>query len=782
MKEQLHLGSLRSRKARLARRFGNNIEKLLFTYSALGTISGGALIYLRIERIGFLVLATAILCLIVSLWYRYELKNIPPNNKAEFLDDVMEPHFLSLIDKNATPRSVWQSAAKTTEGRFVLNHLLIDSRSLSSIISDKPHDLNIIWYESAKLYDKVKPHQLHAGIVVIAIILNSPVIKQYLTDRKLHIEETGEVLNWLERQLAYIRVPKPYFGGIGRDWASGYTPTLESFSHNISESVERSGGAHFIAHTELMDSIVASLSRNNAVALVGEDGVGKSSLVLGLAQRLLEAKDPALQYHQIVSLNAAQIVSFSGAQLEKLLITIFSEAVAAGNIILFLDDAELFFGKGVGAFDMSQLLMPLLKNRNIHIITSLTPAFWQQLRGQYPALANGMTAITVKEPSENTIYKIVEDTALIYEYHNKLIISYEAVREAYRLSGQYMQDQAYPAKAERLLEQSMAYADGNAVTADSVKTALERIKGIKVSSAQAPEADMLLNLEDKIHERMINQVHAVGAVAAALRRGRAGVANPKRPVGSFLFLGPTGVGKTELARSLAAIYFGDEKQVIRLDMSEYQQPSDVKRILSSGGTNERGLLLNIREQPFSVVLLDEIEKAHPNILNLMLQMLDEGQLTDEQGRMASFRSSIIIATSNAGAADISQRVREQGSLDGFDRILIDKLIGNGQFKPELVNRFDEVVLFRPLNQDEMGQVAKLMLAEVNKTLANQQITVDLTQEALQKVANAGYDPEFGARPMRRAIQRMVEDTIAKKILRSEAKAGDHITLDATDLD
>jgi ATP-dependent Clp protease ATP-binding subunit ClpC len=319
------------------------------------------------------------------------------------------------------------------------------------------------------------------------------------------------------------------------------------------------------------------------------------------------------------------------------------------------------------------------------------------------------------------------------------------------------------------------------MTAESVQQAVEKTKGVKVAKAEAPEADVLLHLEDKIHERMINQVRAVKVIAAALRRGRAGVADPKRPIGSFLFLGPTGVGKTELARSLAATYFGDERRMIRLDMSEYQQESDVSRLLATGGTSSKSLILQIREQPFSVVLLDEVEKAHPNILNLMLQILDEGQLTDEKGKASSFKNAIIIATSNAGSTEITQRVGAGDKLETFERPLIEKLISEGKFKAELINRFDETVLFRPLNKEELAQVASLMLASVNHTLSNQNISVKLTDAALAKVVEAGYDPEFGARPMRRALQKLVEDAVAKKVLAGEAKPGSEITLDVADL-
>jgi ATP-dependent Clp protease ATP-binding subunit ClpC len=603
-----------------------------------------------------------------------------------------------------------------------------------------------------------------------------------LTQQKLRKEEAMEVLGWCERTLSYIHQPKSNFGGIGRDWASGFTPTLEHFSEDISRGIELGGGyARFWAHADLIDGIVGSLSRGNGVALVGAEGTGKTTLVHGLAQRLLEGKAPELKYYKVVSLNASMILSYSGTQLEKLMMNLFGEAITAGNIILFLDDAQLFFNSGVGSFDMSQILLPVLKNRNIKIIAAFTPTDWQQLQANRSGLTSSFASVAVPEPSEQATFKVVEDTAIIMEHQNKVLISYEAVREAYRLSGQFMQEQSYPGKAVNLLEQAMPYAVQHTLTSETVQSAIEKTKGVKVSAAQAPEAEMLLHLEERIHERMINQKRAVTVVASALRRGRAGVANPKRPVGSFLFLGPTGVGKTELARSLAAVYYGSEQQMIRLDMSEYQRPEDVTRLLATGGQSERSLLLAIREQPFSVVLLDEIEKAHPNILNLMLQMLDEGQLTDEQGRPASFRSAIIIATSNAGAADIAGRVKGGNTLDDFERPLIDKLIADGQFKPELVNRFDEVVLFRPLSEDELSLVAQVMLRDVNKTLATQQIAVQLTPEALRQIVHQGYDPEFGARPMRRIIQKTVENAVAVKILRGEVQPGSTITLDVNDL-
>lgn len=781
MTETVNLRSTRARKARMFLRIGDAGSKIIGFLATVLFFSGLYCLTLGdAPRMGYVALSLASAGSMIALWYTYGLKKIPHVIPANTLDDITEQHLLARLKEPLSPRTAWDIALKEPEGQFVCNRLLLDQHILGDMLSADEKDMALVWRQAEALL-KIETPDLHAGILAAALLITSPAAQTFLTMNKLKNEDVLEVLDWLDRQLSYIHQPKPYFGGIGRDWATGFTPTLEQFGQNISRNVEVTGGiTHFFSHAELLDSLVSNLQRDTGVALIAPDGAGKTTLMYGLAQRLLEGHDPHLQYYQIVSLNASLILSYSGQQLERLMLNLFGEAVAAGNIILFLDDAQLFFSSGVGSFDMSQILLPVLKNRNVKIIAAFTPGDWQQLQAQRQALANSFAGITLTEPTEKDTFKVIEDTALVMERRNKLLIAYEAIREAYRLSGQYMQERAYPGKAVSLLEQAIPYAH-DVITAETVQAAVENTKGIKVSAAQAPEADMLLHLEDRIHERMINQKRAVNVVAAALRRGRAGVSNPKRPVGSFLFLGPTGVGKTELARSLAAVYFGDEKQMIRLDMSEYQRPEDVTRLLATGNQNERSLLLAIREQPFSVVLLDEIEKAHPNILNLLLQMLDEGQLTDEQGRPASFRSCIIIATSNAGAGEITAEVRTNGNLDNFERPLIDKLIAGGQFKPELLNRFDEVVLFRPLNEEELAQVANVMLREVNKTLAVQQIRVELTPAALQNIVHAGYDPEFGARPMRRIIQKTVENAVAVKILRGEVQPGAVITLDVADV-
>jgi len=592
---------------------------------------------------------------------------------------------------------------------------------------------------------------------------------------------------WLGRALEMMRADKPYFGGLGRDWANGYTPKLNQFGSNISLSIEKYG-SHFgwLTTSQGVQAIKNAFSQGTTtVGLIGEPGVGKTSYVYALAQLLLqETNDRNLAHRQVVVLSPSAILSSAKhpGELEEIVMSLLIETSQAGHIILFLDDAQLFFKGGPGSFDMTQILLPVLRSRAVQLVMAMSPHDYQQLKINSPSFANLITPVMLSEPPEPDVMRILEDNALAFESRNKVLIPYEALRETYRLSGRYMQDSAFPGKAIQLLENSLSYSEhGNVITAVSVQNAIEQSRGVRVSSAAPAEADSLLHLEDKIHERMINQSYAVKVVASALRRARAGVANPRRPIGSFLFLGPTGVGKTELAKAVAATYFNAESSIIRLDMSEYQQADDVRRLLSNGAEESRSLIMAVRQQPFAVVLLDEIEKAHPNILNLLLQLLDEGQLTDVSGKPVSFKDCVIIATSNAGAQSIRERVARGEELESFQQEFTDELINSGQFKPELLNRFDEIVLFRPLNEQELAQVVVLMMGDINRTLSNQNIAVELTPAAVAQVVSTGYDARLGARPMRRALQRAVEDGIANRILRGETRPGDHVVLDVADL-
>ena len=734
----------------------------------------------------FLALSLGTVFFVLAVWYKRDLAPLQASGNSP--DQKMAGSILGALKRHEsiTPLSLWLTIEKHPQVLFITNHFLIHTDTVSAALQQPTMDTAQVLKQSNHFAELTQSPTIQPVHLAGALISSSKEMNDLFTRMKLKPDDLESVILWLGRFIKRSALDKPYFGGIGRDWANGFTPRLNRFGHNISLAIER-GNQNYgsLTSSPEVTALKNAFSQGaSAVALIGPQGIGKTSCVHALAQLLLaERNDRNLEHRQIVSLSPSFILSSARqpGQIENIVLALMEETVHAGHIILFMDDAQLFFGNGPGSFDISQILQPIIQSRAIQIVLALTPSDFQRLKIQNAAFANLLTPINLVEPDQASIMAVLEDSAIVFENQHDVLISYEALKEAYRLSGRYVQELAYPGRAIQLLEQSIAHAEQGIVSQDSVQQATEQAYGVKVRSVVPQETDSLIHLEDNIHKRMINQKRAVNVVANALRRSRAGVANPRRPIGSFLFLGPTGVGKTELAKAIAGVYFDDESSMIRLDMSEYQQPEDVSRLLSAGSTEAASLLMSVRQKPSSVVLLDEIEKAHPNILNLLLQLLDEGQLTDTNGRMASFKDNIIIATSNAGAQMIRERIALGEDLEQFESAFIDDLMKGSQFKPELLNRFDEIVLFRPLNAEELLQVVALMMAEVNATLSNQNITISLTEAAARQIVAKGYDARLGARPMRRMLQRMVEDEVANRIIRGDIQSGDCVTFDETDL-
>jgi len=400
-----------------------------------------------------------------------------------------------------------------------------------------------------------------------------------------------------------------------------------------------------------------------------------------------------------------------------------------------------------------------------------------QIGQRNPALINALNRISITPASKDETLMVMQDQLIMIEFQRKVSYTYQSLEEAYRLSERYIHDLAMPGRAVKLMESAAGYAENGLVTINSVQAAIERTMDVKVGVASGEdEREKLLNLEDLIHKRMINQTRAVGVVSDALRRARAGVRNQNRPIGTFLFLGPTGVGKTELAKALADVYFGGEDRLVRLDLNEYVSADDVTRLIADGANDPSSLTAQVMKQPFSVVLLDEIEKAHPNVLSTLLQLLDEGILRDIKNREVSFRDAIVIATSNAGADRIREYIERGYQLEQFEPQFIDELISSNQFRPEFLNRFDEIITFRPLSKAELVQVIDLILVGINKTLSLQKISVSVAEDAKLFLVDKGYDPRLGARPMRRVVQRAVENTVAKQMLSGSVSPGSTIEI------
>jgi ATP-dependent Clp protease ATP-binding subunit ClpC len=756
---------------------------IIITMLGLAVLSA-LLFFASLDRIAYLTSAISLAVAIFVMWYRQDLLVLKSTDDS--LDGQLTKEILGKLKTgHINPQSVWISLSSNWQSQFFINRFLLAAQVIEQNLSGESADMPVIWDKAKRLASERTSPGIEVGHVVAALLLTSPQLQTIFTQSKLSKDDIEVVLAWLMRTVDASHAPKPYFGGIGRDWTTGFTPHLSEFGKNLSNTTENSGD-HFdwLQKTPGVVAIKNALSQGAAgVALIGPPGIGKSSYIAALSNELAEEdEDRNLRHQQIISLSPSMILSRAkgSGEIEHTLMTIMGEASHAGHIILFFDDAQLFFHEGLGSFDITQVLLPVLQDSNLQLIFAMSPNDFQSLKANQSAFAAKLTPVVLAEPDEQSVMRVLEDTTLGMEYKRGVLITYDALRETYRLSGRYEQEMSFPGKAIQLLEEALPYANNGLVTAESIQQAIEQTRGVKAGSAAPVEADELLNLEDEIHKRMINQDRAVSVVASALRRTRAGVANPKRPIGSFLFLGPTGVGKTELAKSIAATYFKNESNIIRLDMSEYQQADDVKRLLA-GSTDNTSLIMSVRERPFSVVLLDEIEKAHTNILNLLLQLLDEGQLTDIDGRAASFKDCIIIVTSNAGSQEIREHIARGEELETFESAFIDQLISSNQFKPELLNRFDEIVLFRPLNESELAQVVGLMMQEVNQTLSNQKIVIQLTDAAVAKIVAAGYDARLGARPMRRVLQHAVEDPVANEILSGQIKPGDRVNIDGPDL-
>ncbi|MCA9337463.1 ATP-dependent Clp protease ATP-binding subunit, partial [Candidatus Saccharibacteria bacterium] len=595
----------------------------------------------------------------------------------------------------------------------------------------------------------------------------------------------------IEKVIEYHQ-QKRSFGGIGRDLSFGWAPLLNQVGFNLTESIEHGGvlqrviGGHQDSINQLVH-LMGDPGRHNAV-LVGPVGVGKTTIAYAFAQKLVEDRKsiPAdLRFHQVVTLDAANLIANAKGrgQLEELLIHVFNEAIAAKNVILFLDEAQLFLKDGTGSVDLSNILLPVVQGGALRIILSLNDQEWLKLSQTNPGFTQQLNRVAVRPLDEADVFRVMEDQILFLEARHKVVYMQQSLKEAYRLADRFIHEQAFPGKAIKLLEAAAGFAEQeHFITAVSVQQAVEKTFDVRVQTADSvQEKDTLLNLEQRIHERMINQSRAVKLVSDALRRARAGVRNENKPIGTFLFLGPTGVGKTELSKSLAAVYFGGEDRLIRLDLNEFSGANDSSRLLAVGGQDPYSLCAQIAKQPFSVVLLDEIEKAHPNVLNLLLQMLDEGVLRDSENKPISFKDAIIIATSNAGADKIRAHIDRGEQLEQFEQAFTDELINSNIFRPEFLNRFDEIVLFRPLNQEELMQVVDLLMASLNKTLAQRKVSVSLTPAAKQLLVQNGYDPRLGARPLRRTVQRTVENVVSQKLLAGQIMPGQTLQLDAPEL-
>lgn len=770
---EVNLNSERAIKARVTKWLSIQIVAL-FRVLFWVFIVGGLSILIFGYSIGWFLICLAALPFMVYQWYDGDLKNLPPA-QGNSIDSILSVDILSHLSNRMSPLQIGDIVARTQSCQFMAARCGLTPNLLANTASKDVKLTDDLWQKVIYIKEKTGSEIVHGGVVALAILQQNPHCETILAHMHVDENDVMECIRWYNRLQKIVDSgdsPKRT-GGIARDWSFGYTPLLDRFGIRLGAGRGLDFSMESGRHQEIINQLINNFGtggRQNA-ALVGPTGVGKTAILHSFASRLLDAAADIpnnLKFRQVFLLDSSALISAAPGrgELEGLVMRVLGEAFTAKNIIICLDNAQLFFEEGVGSIDISNVLLPILEAGNLRVILTMDDQQFLQISHRNPILSNALNRIVVGEPEKKDTITAMQDQILTIEYKRKVIYMYQSLIEAYRLSERYIHDLAMPGRAVKLLESAANYAEGGGlVTMNSVQQAIEKTMDVKVSVASSvDDREMLLNLEDRIHKRMINQTHAVKAVSDALRRARAGVRNQNRPIGTFLFLGPTGVGKTELAKALAEVYFGGEDNIVRLDLNEYVGLEDVSRLIADASSDPNSLTAKILKQPFSVVLLDEIEKAHPNVLTTLLQLLDEGILRDINNREVSFRDAIVIATSNAGADRIREYIERGYKVEQFESQIVNELIKLQQFKPEFLNRFDEITVFSPLGKRELLQVVDIMLTGINKTLAQQKVQVKVDDDAKILLVENGYDPQLGARPMRRIIQKTVENTVAKEML------------------
>ena len=560
---------------------------------------------------------------------------------------------------------------------------------------------------------------------------------------------------------------------------------------------------------ERLIHIMLRRTKNNPI-IIGEAGVGKTAIVEGLAQKIVEGAAPKdLSGRQIMQLDLASLIAGAthrGEFEERFKAVIKETQASTGQLILFIDEIHSLIGAGdtEGSMDASNIIKPYLARGQIQLIGTTTTAEYRKYFEKDKAFQRRFQPILVDEPSEAVAIEMLKVLQPKYEKFHNVTFAPDAITAAVKLSKKYVGERFLPDKGVDLLDEAGAEVkllstegkrQDNQVKKGDIEKVVSAWTGIPVTKLTEDESQKLIKLEELIHKRFIDQEEAVVSISEAIRRGRIGLSAAGRPIASFIFLGPTGVGKTELAKTMAEILFGKEEAMVRLDMSEYMEKHEVAKLIGAPpgyvGYEEGGQLTEaVRTKPYSIVLLDEVEKAHPDVFNILLQLLEDGRLTDNKGNTISFKNTVIIATSNIGSKIIQEKLSElKGSQaaegkpnEEFDKkfaevtkILLDEL--HKFFKPELLNRFDELIVFKPLNAKNMVDIAKLSIEKTRKLLKDQGLELQITQEALTQLAKEGYDPVYGARPLRRLIQTSIENPIALSIISKAFVVGDTILID-----
>jgi len=706
-------------------------------------------------------------------WILIPLLGLSVYQKRERQPGRVAGKILAELKANSTNpiRTIFQS----DPGKFVLTHLGISLSELETNAKQEP--LPFANQEAANFKE------------LVAFLLAHDVWnRDFFYSHGITPEDVLAVSDWWDtRAQASSETFEGIFGrpGIALELTYGYTPTLNHYVTDL--STPQSFSHHLIGRGEVVQRIERTLSSGQSIFLTGEVGVGKKTVLYEFAHRAANGLlGENMSYKRILEfdynafLSGATDVNQKKSELSQVL----AEAAYAGNVILVIRDIHRILSSETEGYDFTDVFEPLLEKRSLKIIAVSSNSEYEQYLAPNSRMKKFFEKIEITVPTKTEALQILLESVNRSETLSNLSISYQAIKQMLDKSDEYITDTPFPEKVLELLDACVTFVSQKkkqTIDIDDVNEVLAEKTGISFVSLDATAKDKLGNIEDLIHTRLVNQSSAVTLIAKTLRSKTVGVVSEKRPIGSFLFLGPTGVGKTETAKVLSRVYFGSEDAILRFDMSEYSSNDGLERLIGSVNRNTPGALTTaIKNKPAGLLLLDEIEKASPEIYNVFLTLLDEGYITDSFGKRINCKNLFVIGTSNAGAEFIRQLVESQTPKEAMQTQVVNYILEKGIFSPEFINRFDGVVVYEPLSEEHLAEIAKHMLTDLSVNLENKNIHLTYDDEVLTKLAKDGFDPAFGARPMRRIVNLELGDILGRAILSDDINAGDTIKLTAYD--
>jgi ATP-dependent Clp protease ATP-binding subunit ClpC len=763
-----------------------------------------------LHKLFYLILTISIIYLVFEIFYEEKtLKESPvalDKNQGN-LADSFEFATAKFILKNASKTGLSSFlAALFSQNKlsFVLIRADITSNELAKkILADQTiKDTKINFRDLAALSASWAKKENRAAIdlldIFLAIFSTNKPLQELFFEKEIKEEDILNIVFWVRSafekdQTSFWEKGVETLGpGISDMWTGGWTLETERFALDITKQMQKGKVAAFLVgrdkEIEEVEGILARAEKRNVI-LIGSAGVGKTSIVYGLAEKSIQGTlPPALKYKRFLEIDVTALLAGAAAgELEERIQNLMTEITHAGNVVLFIPELENLAGSSGTGVNITGHLLNALTSGRLQVIATTDRENYRRYIERQSSFSNMFEVIDIPETSVKESICILEEAAPKIESKNEIFITYNAIQKTVDLANKYLVDRVLPGKAIDLLDEassSVSLKKKSLLEPSDVADVVSQKTKVPVATASGKEAKKLLDLEKILHERIVDQNEAIISVSNALRRARTIERQTKRPIGAFLFLGPTGVGKTETAKALSAQYFGSEDQIVRIDMSEYQDATSINRLIGAPpgtGKYEEGgeFTEKVRQKPFSLILLDEMEKANQKIQEAFLPVFDEGSLEDSLGRRIVFTNTIIIATSNAGAEFIREAIQQGKSVDALKRELLEKLQREGIFKPEFLNRFDDIVVYKPLSLNDLTQIVGLLTGDLTKRLEKQDIDIKVNTSALQLIAKSGYDPTYGARPLRRFIADNLEEKIAEKMLAGEIKRGSQVVISTT---